>query len=107
MQDSVDRVNQLHRLVDPGFPEFTRYLSRLNAPRATSILRQYPTAYAVYGLSRRRLARLCYDGRHQVGAELAQQLIAAAKTSARSRSAPDNHPRSRRPYRGLLDRRTR
>jgi transposase len=84
VQDAVDRVNQLHRLVDLGFPEFTRYLSQLNSPLATAILRQYPTAQSFHGLSRRRLAQLCYDGRHQVGAELAQQLIEAAKISVGS-----------------------
>jgi transposase len=84
IQDAVDRTNQLHRLVDLGFPEFTRYLGQLNTPLATTILRQYPTAQAFHGLSRRRLARLCYDGRHQVGTELAQQLIDAAKISVGS-----------------------
>jgi transposase len=88
IQDAVDRVNQLHRLVDLGFPEFTRYLSQLNAPLAIAILRQYPTALAFHGLSRRRLARLCYDGRHQVGSELAQQLIEAAKISVGSQHSP-------------------
>jgi transposase len=78
MQDVVDRVNQLHRLVDLGFPEFTRYLKNLNTQLATAILRQYPTAAAVRGLSCKRLAKLNYDGRHRVGEELARQLIAAA-----------------------------
>jgi len=27
MQEVIDRINQLHRLIDLGFPEFTRYLS--------------------------------------------------------------------------------
>jgi transposase len=84
IQDAVDRTNQLHRLVDLGFPEFTRYLGELNSPLATTILRQYPTAQVFHGLSRRRLARLCYDGRHQVGTELAQRLIDAAKVSVGS-----------------------
>ncbi len=55
MQDVVDRVNQLHRLVDLGFPEFTRYLKNLNTQLATAILRQYPTAAAFRGLSYKRL----------------------------------------------------
>ena len=54
-------MNQLHRLVDLGFPEFTRYLRDLNTPLTTAILRQYPTAQAFHRLSRRRLAHLCYD----------------------------------------------
>src|SRR5216684_4425225 len=84
MQDVVDRVNQLHRLVDLGFPEFTRYLKNLNTQLATAILRQYPTAAAFRGLSYKRLARLSYDGRHRVGEELARQLIAAAAVSVGS-----------------------
>jgi hypothetical protein len=81
IQDAVDRVDQLHRLVDLGFPELTRYFGQLHSPLATTILRHYPTAQAFHGLSRHRLAQLCCDGRHQVGAELAQQLIDAAKAS--------------------------
>ena len=33
MQETVDRVNQLHRLVDLGFPEFTGYLKHLGVVR--------------------------------------------------------------------------
>jgi transposase len=84
----MERVNHLHRLVDLGFPEFTRYLRDLNTQVATAILRQYPTAQAFHGLSPRRLARLRYDGLHQVGAELAQQLIEAAKLSVGSQHSP-------------------
>jgi transposase len=54
MQEMVARVNQLHRLVDLGFPEFTRYLKDLNTALATAILHQYPTAQAFRGLSRKR-----------------------------------------------------
>lgn len=80
-QDFGDRVRQLHRLVDLGFPEFTRYVKGLDTELATTILAEYPTAHAFQGVSGKRLARLCYDGRHQVGAELAQALIAAAARS--------------------------
>ena len=79
MQELVARVNQLHRLVDLGFPEFTQYLKDLNTDLATTILQRYPTAQAFRGVSRKRLAKLTYDGRHQVGAELAQQLLDAAR----------------------------
>ena len=90
MQEMVARVNQLHRLVDLGFPEFTRYLKDLNTALATAILHQYPTAQAFRGLSRKRLAKLSYDGRHQVGAELAQQLIDAAAISVGSQHSPSH-----------------
>ena len=88
MQEMVARINQLHRLVDLGFPEFTRHLKDLNTALATAILQQYPTAQAFRGLSRKRLAKLSYDGRHQVGAELAQQLIDAAAISVGSQHSP-------------------
>lgn len=81
VQDIGDRVRQLHRLVDRGFPEFTRYVKDLGTALATTILHDYPTARAFHGASVKRLARLCYDGRHHVGAELAQALITAAARS--------------------------
>jgi len=81
VQDLGDRVRQLHRLVDLGFPEFTRYVRDLSSELATAILRDYPTAAAFTGVSPRRLAGLRYDGRHKVGAELAQALLQAAARS--------------------------
>jgi transposase len=81
VQDFGDRVRQLHRLVDLGFPEFTRYVRSLDSELACSILHDYPTALAFRGVSARRLARLRYDGRHKVGDELAAQLVEAAKNS--------------------------
>jgi transposase len=90
MQEMVARVNQLHRLVDLGFPEFTRYLKDLSTGLATTILHQYPTARAFRGVSRKRLAKLSYDGRHQVGPELAQQLIDAAAISVGSQHSPSH-----------------
>jgi transposase len=81
VQDVGDRVRQLHRLVDLGFPEFTRYVKTLDSELATAILQDYPTAQAFQAVSVKRLARLCYDGRHLVGPELAQALLAAAARS--------------------------
>lgn len=81
LQDFGDRLRQLHRLVDLGFPEFRRYVSTLDSELASSILHDYPTARAFQGVSVKRLAQLRYDGRHQVGPELAAQLIDAAQRS--------------------------
>jgi transposase len=81
LQDFGDRVRQLHRLVDLGFPEFTRYVRTLDSELAVAILREYPTAAAYRGVSVRRLAGLRYDGRHQVGLDLARTLIDAARRS--------------------------
>ncbi len=47
MQDFGDRVRQLHRLVDLGFPEFTRYVRSLDSELASAILHEYPTASSV------------------------------------------------------------
>ena len=81
VQDFGDRLRQLHRLVDLGFPEFRRHVKSLDSELAVSILHDYPTAEAFQGLSVKRLARLCYDGRHKVGSDLAHALIEAAKIS--------------------------
>jgi transposase len=81
VQDFGDRVRQLHRLVDLGFPEFTRYVRRLDSELACAILKDYPTARAFQGVSVKRLAKLRYDGRHAVGDELAAQLVETAKRS--------------------------
>jgi transposase len=76
-----EQVNRLHRLVDLGFPELTRFIGDLSGPLATTLLRRYPTARQFASERTRRLAKLIYDGRHHVGGDLAQTLIAAAKAS--------------------------
>lgn len=108
MQEVVARINQLHRPVDLGFLEFTRYLKDLNTGLATAILHRYPTAQAFRGLSRKRFAKLSYDGRYQVGAKLAKQLIDAATICVGSQHSPSHQIAARyacgdpRPYvRGL------
>ncbi len=78
-----DRMRQLHRAVDLGFPEFTGHL-RLNTLLATAILARYPTARSFARVSIRKLARLAYDGRHHVGEVLARTLIEGAKVSVGS-----------------------
>jgi len=80
VQDMGDASRRLHRLVDLGFPEFTRHVKHLNTALATTILSAHPTA-AAFPSTARPLAKLVYDGRHKVGAELASALVEAAKTS--------------------------
>jgi transposase len=80
-QDFGDRVRQLHRLVDLGFPEFKRYVRSLDSQLATTILHEYPTAEAYLGLPWKRLAKLKYDGVHHVGEEIAKALVEKAKVS--------------------------
>jgi transposase len=81
MQDLGDRVRELHRVVDLGFPEFTHHVRSLDSELATSILKEYPTAQAFVGLRPKALSNLKYDGRHVVGLELANRLIQAAAVS--------------------------
>ena len=81
VQDLGDRVRELHRVVDLGFPEFTRYVRTLDSDLATSIFKRYRTAEAFIGLRPRALSNLKYDGRHFVGLELANQLIEVAAIS--------------------------
>ena len=88
MQDFGDRVRQLHRLVDLGFPEFTRYVRSLDSELATAILHEHPTAEAFLGLPWKRLAKLCYDGRHKVGEEIAKGLVETAKVSVGRHHGP-------------------
>jgi transposase len=80
VQEMGDKVRHLHRAVDLGFPEFTRYVKTLSSQLATTILHEYPTAKAFPGVPR-SLSKLVYDGKHKVGPELAGQLVEAAKRS--------------------------
>lgn len=88
LQDFGDRTRQLHRLVDLGFPEFTRYVRSLESKLATTILHEYPTAEAFHGVAPRRLARVRYGDRNYVGPELAHALIEAAKVSVGRHHGP-------------------
>lgn len=81
VDDLGDKVRQLHRAVDLGFPELTQYVKTLDSGLATAILGEYQTSAMLCGVKPRKLASLKYDGRHEVGIELAAQLIGAAKRS--------------------------
>jgi transposase len=87
-QDFDDRVRQLHRLVDLGFPELTRYVRSLDSQLASSLLAEYPTAEAFARANPKRLAKLRYDGRHMVGEALAGQLVEAARRSVGQHHGP-------------------
>jgi transposase len=80
-QQLGDHVRQLHRLVDLGFPEFTRHVKSLDSVLATVLLAQYPTAEAFKRARLGELANLRYDGRHAVGRALGKALIDTAKSS--------------------------
>jgi len=88
VQERGDRVRQLHRLVDLGFPEFPRHVRTLDSALATTVLTRYPTAAAVRATPLGRLAALCYDGQHTVGRALATALRTAAATSVGQHHGP-------------------
>jgi transposase len=81
VQERGDKTRQLHRLVDLGFPEFTRHVHHLDSALATTLLSEFPTARAFAAARPRALAHLKYDGRHLVGLELARTLISLAQAS--------------------------
>jgi len=87
-QDFDDRVRQLHRLIDLGFPEFTRYVKGLDTMLASALVAECPTARAFAKADPRRLAKLRYDGRHKVGLDRATQLVEAAKRSVGQHHGP-------------------
>jgi transposase len=81
VQELGDKVRQLHRAVDLGFPEFTRHVRSLETELALTILAALPTAASYESITPKWLAKQVYDGRHKVGTELATALFAAARTS--------------------------
>jgi hypothetical protein len=81
-EDFADRLRQLHRAVDLGFPEFTRYVRTLESQLAATILSRCPTAASFRGVSVKKLGRIVYDGSHKIHEELARNLIEAAERSA-------------------------
>jgi transposase len=88
VDEMSDRMRQLHRAVDLGFPEFTRHV-RIKNVASDCALARYPTARSFAKLSVRKLSRLAYDGRHHVGEALALVLVEDAKVSVGSQhSAP-------------------
>jgi transposase len=81
VEDMGARLNQLHRLVDLGFPEFTQVVKTLDGPLATALLAKFPTARSFASAKPAHIAKLPYGTKSKVGEELARALILAAKTS--------------------------
>jgi transposase len=81
VQELGDKVRQLHRAVDLGFPEFTRHVPNLQTLLALTLLSKLPTAAAYRNVTPTWIAKLVYDGRRKVPADLAAELFAAANTS--------------------------
>jgi transposase len=81
VQELGDKVRQLHRLVDLCFPELTRHLGNLGSHLATTVIGRWPTAEQLAKQSTKKLARVVYDGRREIGDALAEALVADAKKS--------------------------
>jgi transposase len=88
VQELGDKVRQLHRAVDLGFPEFTRHVKTLDSDLALTILAELPTAASYERITPAWLARREYDGRHKVGRELATALWNAARVSVGQHHGP-------------------
>lgn len=87
-QDMVDKVNQLHRVIDLGFPEFTKFVKDVGSALATSLLEKYSTAQAFATTRVGEIANLVYDGRRTVGRTLAEALVTSAKISVGAHHGP-------------------
>lgn len=88
VQEMGDKVRQLHRVVDLGFPEFTRHVKTLSSDLALTLLAALPTAAAYEQVTPKWIAALVYDGRHKVSRQLATALFDAAKTSVGAHHGP-------------------
>lgn len=92
VQDLGDRVRQLHRIVDLGFPEFSRHVSDLGGPLATTILHMYPTARAFDDVPVDDLANLAFDGR-RTHARTSRRCVAGSRRSRRTSRRPSRSTR--------------
>jgi transposase len=83
VQDRDEKVNELHRVVDLCFPEFTKHVRILRSGLATTLLRAFPTAEAFRNASLEQVAKLEYGSKRKrtVGEGLARALVDAAKVS--------------------------
>lgn len=88
VQELGDKVRQLHRVVDLGFPELTRHVKALDSELALTLLHELPTAAAYKSVSPQWIAALAYDGRHKIGGELARAVYAAATKSVGQHHGP-------------------
>jgi transposase len=88
VQDLGDKVRQLHRVVDLGFPELTRYVKSLDSELALTLLHELPTSASYQSVTPSWIARLEYDGRHKIGGELAKAIFDAATTSVGQHHGP-------------------
>lgn len=88
VQEMGDKVRQLHRLVDLCFPELSRHVSDLGSQLATTIIKRWPTASQLAKQSVKRVAGTVYDGRRQIGEELAAALLSDAKKSVGCHHGP-------------------
>lgn len=88
VQEMGDKVRQLHRVVDLCFPELSRHVSDLGSQLATTILKRWPTASQLAKQSVKKVAATVYDGRREIGEQLAAALVSDAKKSVGRHHGP-------------------
>lgn len=88
VQELGDKVRQLHRIVDLGFPELTRHVKSLDSDLALTLLHELPTAASYKAVTPAWIAGLVYDGRRKIGGELAKVVFAAASSSVGQHHGP-------------------
>jgi transposase len=88
VQELGDKVRQLHRVVDLGFPELPRHVKSLDSELALTLLHESPTAASYKSVTPMRIAGLVYDGRHKIGGELANAIFASASSSVGQHHGP-------------------
>lgn len=86
--DLVAARNGLHRMLDLVFPEFPEILPDPTCLSALKLLRLYPTAHRFARKHPDEIARVQYDGRHTVGQNKAEKLVALAKKSIAQHHSP-------------------
>jgi transposase len=88
VQEIGDKVRQLHRAVDLGFPEFTRHVKSLDSDLALALLHELPTAAAYQRVTPSWITRRVALERGKVDAELAKTLVAVAAASVGQHHGP-------------------
>ncbi len=88
VQELGDKVRQLHRVVDLGFPELTRHVKQLDSELALTLLTELPTAASYRSVTPGWISKLEYDRRHKIGIELAQAIFQSATTSVGQHHGP-------------------
>lgn len=84
LQQQGDTTRRLHGHIDRTFPEFKGIFADVISAQSIAIWTAYPSLVQLARVRPSKLAELVYDSRHSIGMELAEKVVAAAKTSVGS-----------------------